>query len=156
MADLDEAFKRVCDKFEMTELSSQQKEAIEVFINRNQDIFVNLPTGCGKSLIYQALPVCFDVLYTDVQHIVVVVSPLINLMKDQVSKLQKLGVSAISLTEISEQDAKSVEQGSFSIVYGMPASWLNNERWRSVLWSEIYSSKLCSIAVDEAHVIKQW
>ena len=50
----------------------------------------------------------------------------------------------------------SVEQGQSSVVYGSPECWLKNEHWRKVLSSDIYASKLCAIAVDEAHVIKQW
>ena len=58
-------------------------------INRT-DVFVNLPTGFGKSLIYQALPLTFDVLLEAPGHIVAVISPLVNLMKDQVEKLTSL------------------------------------------------------------------
>jgi bloom syndrome protein len=68
-----------------------QKQAIEVFMNQKRDIFVNLPTGYGKSLIYQALPLCFDVLNRrESKNTVVVISPLINLMKDQVRKVRNV------------------------------------------------------------------
>ena len=61
-------------------LNSYQKKAIEVLINRKRDVFVNLPTGYGKSLIYQTLPLLFDSLgRSKEKHIVVVVSPLISL-----------------------------------------------------------------------------
>ena len=77
-------------------------------------------------------------------------------MKDQVDKLANLGILAASLSEITEENAKGVVEGRFPIVYGSPEAWLKNERWRKVLSCEIYRSKLCAIAVDEAHVIKQW
>ena len=44
----------------------------------------------------------------------------------------------------------------FSLVYGNPEVWLKTERWRKMLSSNVYSAKLCAIAIDEAHVIKQW
>ena len=57
------------------------------------DVFVNVPTGLGKSLIYQSLLV-FNVTCNITCHIVVVVLPLVNLMKDQVEKLQNHGFPA--------------------------------------------------------------
>lgn len=41
------------------------------------------------------------------------------------------------------------------VVYGTPEAWLNNEEWRKMLSTGIYAAKLCTITVDEAHVIKQ-
>ena len=87
------AFQHVCNGFKINDLSSYQKQAIEVFMNQKRDIFVNLPTGYGKSLINQDLPlsVCFVVLnIRESKNIVVVISPLINLMKDQVRKLRNV------------------------------------------------------------------
>ena len=46
--------------------------------------------------------------------------------------------------------------GFYSVVYATPESLLKNERWRRMLSSNLYQQKVCAIAVDEAHVIKQW
>ena len=116
-------------------------------------MFVNLPTGFGKSLIYQALPLVCDTLH-GTGH--VVVSPPVNLMKDQVGKLVNLGIPAVTLSDVSEDDMKAVERGAFSVVYGSPEAWLKIDRWRKMLASNYYRKKLCAIAVDEAHVVKQW
>ena len=89
-------------------------------------------------LIYQALPLIFYVLLEAPGHIVAVISPLVNLMKDRRGNSEGCG------------------KGVFSIVYGNPEAWLKIERWRKVLSSDMYSRKLCAIAVDEAYVIKQW
>ena len=109
---------QVCQKFGITELNPLQKEAIASFVIKKGDVFVNLPTGFGKSLIYQALPLIFDVLLEAPGHIIAVISPLVNLMKDQVEKLTSLGIPAATLSEIDEEKAKGVEKGVFSIVYG--------------------------------------
>ena len=146
----------MCEMFGIRELNAYQREATVQFVQKKTDVFVNLPTGYGKSLIYQALPFIYDSILEAAGHIVVVVSTLVNLMKDQVDKLANLGILAASLSEITEENAKGVVEGRFSIVYGSPEAWLKNERWRKVLSSEIYRSKLCTISVDEAHVIKQW
>ena len=59
----------------------------EKIVVEKEDIFVNLPTGSGKSLIFQALPLVFNDISNDNGHIVVVVSPLISLREDQVKYL---------------------------------------------------------------------
>ena len=86
-------------------------------------MFVNPPTGYGKSLIYQALPFVYDSILEAAghipEHIGVVVSPLVNLMKDQVDKLANLGILAASLSEITEKEKGVVEQ-KISIVYASP------------------------------------
>ena len=51
MADISKAFDRVCEKFGITELNKYQKEAILQIVQRKTDVFINLPTGFGKSLI---------------------------------------------------------------------------------------------------------
>ena len=74
-------------------------------------------------MIYQALPLVFDAMHGK-GHIVVIVSPLVSLMKDQVQKLKYLGISAVTLSDIEEEDAKAVEKAVFSVVYGSPEGFL--------------------------------
>ena len=56
------------------------------------------------------------------------VSPLVNLMKDKVDKLANLGILAasLSLSEITEENAKGVVEGKISIVYARPEAGLKN------------------------------
>ena len=81
MADLEEAFHLASSKFKISELNAYQKLAIRKIVVEKEDIFVNMPTGSGKSLIFQALPLMFDNISNDEGHIVVVVSPLISLIE---------------------------------------------------------------------------
>lgn len=60
MADLEEAFNLVASKFGMQALNSHQQLAISKLIERKKDIFINLPTGFGKSVIFQALRLVID------------------------------------------------------------------------------------------------
>ena len=59
MAALEEAFIRAASLFKILELNAHQKRAIQAIVVDKKDVFVNLPTGFGKSLIYQALPFVF-------------------------------------------------------------------------------------------------
>ena len=73
---------------------------------------VNLPTGFGKSLIYHALPLVCNTVRGTTGH-VVVVSPLVNLMKDQVVKLANIGIPAVTLNDISKTNTSVVERGAY-------------------------------------------
>ena len=102
---------------------------------------MNLPTGFGKSLIYQALPLVIDHASKVTGHIVVVVSPLISLMDDQVKHLTSLGVTAVSISSQSVFDVSKVEKGDYSLVFGSPEAWIKNDCWRNMLNIEITSWK---------------
>ncbi|XP_068708396.1 uncharacterized protein [Montipora foliosa] len=156
MADLEEAFNRVASKFGIQALNSHQQLAISKLIERKNDIFVNLPTGSGKSLIFQALPLVIDHVSSQPGHICVVVSPLLTLVDDQVEYLRGKGVTAASISSCTEEEATVIEKGKISVVFGSPEAWIQNERWRSMLGNSVYSKKLCALAIDEAHVIRQW
>ena len=73
-------------------------------------MFVNFHTGFGKSLIYQAFPLiqCRYNLKGFWPYVVVVVSPLVNLMQEQVIHLRSLGISSVSLSNIEENELKYV------------------------------------------------
>ena len=73
-------------------------------------MFVNFHTGFGKSLIYQAFPLiqCRYNLKGFWPYVVVVVSPLMNLMQEQVIHLRSLGISSVSLSNIEENELKYV------------------------------------------------
>ena len=56
---LDHAFAKVCDIFGFEKLNKHQEEAIQQIVEMKRDVYVNLPTGYGKSVVFQALPTVF-------------------------------------------------------------------------------------------------
>lgn len=82
---VDRAIEAACRRLGYVGLKAEQDKAIRSFLS-GQDVFLSLPTGSGKSLCFAALPWIFDELHDGKgRSIVIVVSPLIALMKDQVS-----------------------------------------------------------------------
>ena len=172
MADnLESALMDVCKVFGISDLHKFQKDAIKCIVDEKRDVFVNVPTGFGKSIIFQVLTLIFssrehgvdqgqNLRGQDTQptrHIILVVSPLNSLMKDQVTRLYSLGVSAIALNDItSDSIEKKVVNGYYSVVYGSPELWLGDERWRKMVSGSVYRKNVKAVAVDEAHIVSHW
>ena len=117
MAALNEGFRAVSSMFKIPDLNVHQKQAIRKIIVDKEDLFVKLSTGFGKSLIYQSLPRVFDHVSEQTGHIVVVVSPLVSLMEDQVQHLRSLGVSAVNISTKTEIDRSKIEKGEYSRMF---------------------------------------
>ena len=96
------------------ELREQQSKVAESFTS-GRDVFVSLPTGSGKTLCYSVLPGTFDRLRetSSPSSIIIVVSPLSALMRDQVSSLEKKGLSSICVEGAltSDNDMANIATG---------------------------------------------
>ena len=143
MATIEEAFDVVCKTFRISALNAAQKNGITKIVEEKRDVFINLPTGFGKSLLYQALPLVFDLTSNQPGHIVVIVSPLISLMDDQVSYLSELGLKACNITSLEDGERTRVVNGEYSLVYGSPEAWLKNEHWRLMLTNCLFQETMC-------------
>ena len=61
-------------------------------------------------------------------------------MKDQSTKLENIGIPAVTLSDIAKQNIRVVERGTFSVVYGSPEAWFNEDRpVEEMLASDLYS-----------------
>jgi ATP-dependent DNA helicase RecQ len=106
-------------------------------------------TGFGKSLCYQFPAVVFEGL-------TVIFSPLIALMRDQVTKLNALGIAARCInseqsTDINTDILQQAIDGKLKILYIAPERQENSE------WVEkVRQMKLSMVVVDEAHCISVW
>ena len=143
-------------KLGLPEFKPEQREAIRSALCV-RDMFVTLPTGFGKSVIYQALPYCMEALGDDsapIKPVVLVVSPLIALMRDQVTSLKSKGIKATSLgSHCSAEEQSAIVGGEFSRLFTSPETILQVPEWRKNLLS---TGNLIAIAIDEAHFIVKW
>ncbi|KAI8487974.1 hypothetical protein Bbelb_344220 [Branchiostoma belcheri] len=134
----------------ITSLKPEQVDALKSFVC-GRDVLALLPTGFGKSLIYQIAPLVLEKLGRT-NPIVIVVSPLVALMEDQVREAAKLGVKAVQLGN----DDEGVINGDYQLVYGGPERFVLQDKWREMLSSAVYSERLAGIVVDEVHVTYKW
>jgi ATP-dependent DNA helicase RecQ len=125
-----------------------QQQVIDNVLN-GRDTLAIMPTGSGKSLCYQIPARMLD-------GTTVVVSPLISLMKDQLEKLDALGIRAAqvnsSLSRDEEQTAlDGIRSSAHEIVFCTPER-LSNPGFLGVL----HQVKVALVVVDEAHCISHW
>ena len=125
-----------------------QEEVIDTILS-GRDVVGIMPTGAGKSLCYQIPALMMG-------GITLVISPLISLMKDQVSALNQAGILAAFLnSSLSEMQYYTVlrlaKAGRYPIIYVAPERLLNEEFLDFAL-----HVKISMIAVDEAHCVSQW
>ena len=135
----------------------QQLEAILAFC-QGKDVFVSLPTGFGKTLIFAVLPSLFNTIRRSTTSVVVVVSPLAALMAEQRKKFIPMGVNAEFLGELQldQQAISRVLQGKHELVLVSPENLCYNKELRDMLLSRTYQDNLVAFVVDEAHCIKTW
>ncbi|WP_448207320.1 DNA helicase RecQ [Azospirillum sp. sgz302134] len=144
----DQALEVLRSVFGYSAFRGQQADIIAHVI-RGGDALVLMPTGGGKSLCYQVPALVRD-------GVTVVVSPLIALMRDQVTALRELGVRAAFLnSSLDAAEAREVERamvrGEIDLVYVAPER-LVTPRFLDLL----DRTKLALFALDEAHCVSQW
>ena len=126
----------------------KQEEIINSILEKI-DTLALLPTGGGKSLCYQ-IPAMVS------EGVCIVISPLVALMKDQVSQLKKRNIKAIALT--GGMRHTEIDIALDNCVYGnIKLLYLSPERLQSdIVITRLQKMKISLIAVDEAHCISQW
>ena len=129
-----------------------QKAIIEKVLS-GRDSFVLMPTGGGKSLIYQLSGLLLP-------GVTIIVSPLIALMQDQVDRLQLNGIAAsfvnstLSFNEQSQRE-QAVLTGQTKLLYVAPERLLT-QRFLTFLDAVHKRRSLSLFAIDEAHCVSEW
>ena len=127
---------------------AKQEDIINNILDQ-KDTLALLPTGGGKSL-------CYQIPALAIEGVCIVISPLVALMKDQVSQLNKRNIKSIAL--IGGMHHREVDIALDNCIYGdIKLLYLSPERLQSdIVQERLKKMKLSFIAVDEAHCISQW
>lgn len=137
--------------------SKEQKEAVKCVVGGKNDVYVSMPTGSGKSLVYQ-LPA----VVAGSTKVTIVVSPLIALIKDQMEHLQKFKIVAESInSKMGEKDRKRVlddlncKQPNTRMLYVTPEQCATGT-FKGIVGRLVKYDKLAHFVIDEAHCVSQW
>ncbi|SEP78026.1 ATP-dependent DNA helicase RecQ [Solimonas aquatica] len=119
-----------------------------------RDLLAIMPTGGGKSLCFQ-LPALLR------PGLMLVVSPLIALMQDQVRLLQEMGIAATFLnSSLSGQEAgariAALQRGEYKLLYLAPERLLMPEFLDGLLPRLLGSVGIGALTIDEAHCVSEW
>lgn len=140
-------YKVLAEKFGFTRFRPGQLEALTA-LSEGRDTLAVLPTGAGKTLIYE----CYGYA---VQRPVVIVSPLLSLMQDQVRALNLRGETAVtavtSLMSFTEKRVVLQHLNRYRFIFSSP-EMLTQPAFLTAL-------KACQVGllvVDEAHCISTW
>ena len=134
--------------FGHSEFRQGQEKIVDCLLS-GKDALCIMPTGAGKSICYQVPALVFD-------GVTLVISPLISLMKDQVTSLVQSGISAAYINSSLNQAQyfrvlENAASGKYKLIYVAPERLVVQE------FTELCDKiKISMVAVDEAHCVSQW
>ena len=136
------------DVFGYPDLRPGQDDIVAAVLD-GRDVLAVMPTGAGKSMCYQ-LPALVR------EELVVVVSPLIALMRNQVAQMRANGIAAAALNSTTDADEwrtimDDLRAGRLRLLYVAPERLA-----RPDTQDMLARAGVAMIAVDEAHCISQW
>ena len=141
---------------------------------QKRDVMAVLPTGYGKSLVFQLLPHVMPL--KDSRNFVLVIAPLSSIIQDQVSSLPSKKITPVvfkseyftekieslyhqdiidqedALTELTDQH---LTDGQFDLLFAHPEAMLS-EDGRNLMKTHLMKKNVVAIVIDEAHCVATW
>ena len=135
------------------QLKPVQEEALFKFVEP-RDVFCVLPTSCGKSSIFQLVPLVCAYLHKEgfdypKKPILSVIFPLSSLVESHIQELANYGISSCYLGGNGLVKDDVLQQ---SVVFTSPELAAREERWRKFLLSREFQDNVFGLVTDEAHL----
>ena len=135
-------------------LKKEQEATLRAVVVQKKDCLCILPTGFGKSLIFQLIPFVCDSLNGVSDSCVIVVSPLNAIISDQIEKLMSRGIG-VKVFKHGDEVNPSIDD-SIKFVYGHAEVFVENSEVRKCLREKCFQRRVKALVIDEAHFIVQW
>ncbi len=136
------------EHFQLDSFRPGQEEVVRTLL-QGRDVLTVLPTGAGKSLVYQLTAQLLP-------GVTIVVSPLLALMKDQVDSIEAAGlevgvINSAQSTGEAKDELRQVKQGEAKLLYVTPERFENDE-----FMAQVRRLEVSLFVVDEAHCVSEW
>lgn len=141
------AKKAICEKFGIHNLSSFQEKVIHD-LNHGHDVIGLARTGEGKSICYLSQAIVHP------NDLLLVITPTISLMRDQVRQCEKSGIQAACLYyDNPDNDAilYQLQKGKIQVLFVSPERLTNHK-----LRESLQNITIHTIAIDEVHCLIEW
>ncbi|CAB4006118.1 ATP-dependent DNA helicase -like [Paramuricea clavata] len=154
----DKALALSLTKFKYCSLKQEQKACVRKLVVDREDVFAVLPTGYGKSLIYEVLPFVFSEMnrlesnQCDDNNVVIVVSPLEYVRVQQVERLKRIGVRAVFLGNSLSETHGLCSEGFAQVLYGSTEQWLSDMWANKLKQGELGNVQV--LVIDEVHTVE--
>ena len=144
---LDKASNILSEQGFTRDLRQEQKCFVKQLFSRG-DLLAVLPTGFGKSLIFQVLALMKE------DCVILVICPLKSIVNDQIKESSSMGISAGSLSDCLQSD---IESGKYRLLFASAEKALS-KTFLDSLKKEGNSlhDNLAAIVVDECHTVETW
>lgn len=133
-------------------LKAEQKKAIRHLFER-KDVLAVLPTGYGKSLIFQLLVLLAK--RAGYSASLLVITPLVSIINDQIMEVEAMNLTACNLAQKLDS-LQDIEGGKFEVVYASAESATDKRFLQSLKKSTTFNSCLVACVVDESHTVETW
>ena len=141
----------LAERFQLTSFKPFQKAVIQATM-QGKDTLVVHPTGSGKSLCFQFPPVYWNKK-------AIIITPTISLMRDQVEKLNGVGIQSVFLGSAQlnmQAEERALDADSKDLLIFVTPEWISKSSNQVKVNKLVHADQLCLIAVDEAHLFTEW